>query len=182
MELGSFAPVERGNGDQLPAKEAAGRTLVVLVREHRTSITTKYKPEGAPGVIVDLVDVDQDAVWCDVLWMNGAIVDNLAPYVGSAVPITLSWSASQSGGYPYLSVSALEGTPQTQAEQWAAANPTRFDEERASRGLSSAQTASASAAGSSAAPAGPVAAQSASPPADPNDPAVQALLQQVRGQ
>lgn len=181
MELGSFTPKERASGDQLPAKEAAGRTLVVQVREHRTGVKTQYKPEGANAVIVDLADVDQDAVWCDVLWMNGAIVDNLAPYVGSALPITLSWAASQSGGHPYLSVSALESGPQAQAEQWASANPQRFDQERATRGLSAPQPAAQPAPGAATGPGGSApAAGGSTAPVDPNDPKVQALLQQVQ--
>ncbi|MCA1696410.1 MAG: hypothetical protein LC749_17765, partial [Actinobacteria bacterium] len=104
MELDTFTPrVNDGiMGDSFPARDAADRPLVVLVREHRTGIVTKFKPEGGDGVIIDAADVTTNEVWIDVLWMNGAIVDNLATYVGQTVPVKLTWQAPKSGGNSYL--------------------------------------------------------------------------------
>jgi hypothetical protein len=202
MELGTFAPRPREEmvGDQLQAKEAIGKTLVVFVREHKTGIKTKfnqdpkekgYKPDGGDGVIVDVADVNTNEVWIDVLWLNGAVVDNLAPYVGQAVPIELVWTPSQKGGNPFIGVAALEGLRLQTAQQWAAANPTRFDTERAQRKA----TVDAHVAPAAAAPAPlltvPV-APAAAPPApaapapaaalNPNDPAVAQLLAQLQAQ
>lgn len=189
MELGTFTPRERDqiSGDQLQAKEAVDKPLIALVREHREGMTTKYKPNGdGIGVICDLADTRTNEVWIDVLWMNGAVVDNLVPFLGQAVPIKLVWTPSQNGGNPYISVKPLEGAELAVAQQWAAANPTRFDTERAQRiaskgnGFKEGDPAQApSFAQQPAVPAqngGPVA------PANPNDPAVAALLAQLASQ
>lgn len=134
MELGTFTPRDNTNyGDALPAKEAADRPLVVLVREHRTGIITKFKPEGGDGVVVDVADVTTDETWIDVLWMNGAIVDSLAGYIGQPVAIKIVWTPSKSGGNAYLNVAALEGPELALAQQWAKTNTDRFDTERATR-------------------------------------------------
>src|SRR5215208_2595808 len=144
MELGTFTPRtnDENYGDKFTAKEAIDRPLVVLIREHRTGIKTKfnsdpgkdgYKPEGGDGVTVDVADVRTNEVWIDVLWMNGAVVDNLAVYIGQTVPIKLVWTASAKGGNAYINVQPLEGQELALAQQWAQANPTRFDTERASR-------------------------------------------------
>lgn len=190
MELGNFTKPERG-GDRLPAKEAVDRPLVVRVVEHRTGVKTQYKPEGGEGVQLDVADTASDSVWIDVLWMNGAVVDNLAPYVGQVLPIKLVWTPSAQGGNPYIGVSALEGNELATAQQWAANNSNRFETERAQRAASAGTgqhpaapapaTPPATAAQQQPAPAAPSPAPSDAQPADPNDPAVQALLQQING-
>ena len=134
MELGTFEPRAAVEGDRLQAKEAVDRPLVVLVREHRTGIVTQYNPPpGGEGVAVDVADINTGEVWINVLWMNGAVVDNLSPYVGKPVPIKLKWTPSAKGGNAYIGVTALEGDELARAGQWAAANPTRFDQERVLR-------------------------------------------------
>lgn len=204
MELGTFAPRPREDmvGDQLQAKEAIDKPLIVFVREHKTGIKTKfnsdpkdkgYKPDGTDGVIVDAADVTTDEVWIDVLWLNGAIVDNLVPYVGQAVPIKLAWQAPANGGNSYIVVTPLTGDHLAAAHTWAKGNATRFDTERAKRQANSdAHEAQASAstlttvpmgAPAPATPAVPAPAPTAAPPAmDPNDPAVAALLAQLAAQ
>jgi hypothetical protein len=209
MELSTFTERERSDGDRLQAKEAVDRLLVVLVREHRTGIVTKFKPDGGEGVTVDVADVRTNEVWIDVLWMNGAVVDNLAPYVGQPVAIKLVWTPSASGGNPYIGVKALEGAELAAAQQWAAVNPTRFDQERSQRAAAAAsdeaqqipgapaqppawvpQPATPAPAAAPLPPAAPVPPAAATPQpapanpapvADPNDPAVQALLRQIAG-
>jgi hypothetical protein len=177
MELGTFTPRENTNyGDQFPAKEAADRPLVVLVREHRTGIVTKFKPEGGEGVIVDAADVRTDETWLDVLWMNGAIVDNLTSYLGQPVAIKIVWTASKSGGNAYLSVEALEGQELAMAQQWAKANPSRFETERATRATQPTTSAPVTALPS----VTPPAATAAPDPA--KDPQVLALLAQLQAQ
>jgi hypothetical protein len=133
MQLGTFTPRERTDGDSFPAKEAVDRSLIVLVREHRTGIVTKFKPEGGDGVVVDVADTATNSVWIDVLWMNGAVVDNLAPFLGQPVAVKLEWVASAKGGNSYISVAPLEGAVLAQATAWAAANTNRFDLERQQR-------------------------------------------------
>ncbi|WP_263251611.1 hypothetical protein [Saccharopolyspora rosea] len=182
MELSGFAPRENVTGDRLPAKEAAEKPLVVLVREHRTGVKTKYnsdpnrpgyKPDGGEAVILDVADLTTNSLYIDVMWMNGAVVDNLAPYLGQAVPIKLVWTASAKGGNSYLTVEALTGAELEKAAAWAKANPTAFDTERAQRQAGAASFTQ---------PASPaVSPQTSVAPADPNDPAVQALLAQING-
>lgn len=143
MQLGTFTPrPPMENGDQLNAKEAIDRPLVILVREHRTGIKTKYnsnpneknyKPEGGEGVTVDVADIHTNETWLDVLWLNGAIVDNLAAYIGQTIPVKLTWQPSAKGGNPYITVIPLEGQELALAQQWALTNPHRFDTERATR-------------------------------------------------
>lgn len=189
MELAGFTKREPVTGDRLPAKEAVDKPLVVLVREYRTGIKTKYnsdparsgyKPEGGEGVQLDVADLTTDSVFCDVLWMNGAVVDNLAPYVGQALPIKLVWTASAKGGNAYLTVEALEGAELAKAQAWAQANPNRFDTERAQR------QANAQSFAPKVTQTPPVTVPDAPAPQqarphwrDPNDPAVQALLAQI---
>jgi hypothetical protein len=204
MELGTFAPRPREDmvGDQLQAKEAVDKPLIVFVREHRHGIKTKfnqdpsntrtYKAEGTDGVVVDAADVSTDEVWIDVLWLNGAIVDNLAPYVGQAVPIKLVWQAPANGGNSYIVVAPLTDTQLVQAQQWAAANSTRFDTEREQRraNLAAHETEPAPTNGGLApvpmgqgtpTPMTPAPA-AGSAALNPNDPAVAALLAQLAAQ
>lgn len=143
MQLGNFTEREVIQGDKLSAKENVDKPMVVLVREHRTGIKTRhnqdpnepgrYKPEGGEGVHVDVGMVATNEVFVDVLWMGGAIVDSLSPYVGQAVPVKLYWKPSDKGGNPYISVRPLDGNELLLAQQWAAANPMRFDAERQQR-------------------------------------------------
>lgn len=188
MELGTFAPRERDqvSGDQLQAKEAVDKPLIALVREHRENMTTKYKPNGdGVGVICDLADTATDQVWIDVLWMNGAVVDNLVPYLGQAVPIKLVWTPSANGGNPYISVKPLEGAQLGVAQQWAARNPSRFETERAQRATKSGgfkegdPAAAPSFAQVPTQNSGPASAPGA---VDPNDPAIAAILAQLAAQ
>lgn len=202
MELGTFAPRPREDaiGDQLQAKEAVDKPLIVFVREHKTGIKTKfnsdpkdkgYKPDGQDGVTVDAADVTTDEVWIDVLWLNGAIVDNLIPYVGQAVPIKLVWQAPANGGNSYIVVTPLANEQLAAAHQWATANAARFDTERAQRRANAdAHAGEAPAAALPTVPMGQPAALPAPAPAapaaptpapamDPNDPAIAELLRQL---
>lgn len=137
MELGSFEPRSAGDGDRWQAQEAAERPLVVLVREHRTGIVTQYSPNGGEGVVIDVADVRVNQCWISVLWMNQAIVDNLAPYVGQPIAVKLVWTPSKSGN-KYLAVQPLDGPELALAQQWVASNPTRFDLERQQRAAAAA--------------------------------------------
>lgn len=118
--------------DSLKPSEAQDRPLVVHVVERRENIVTKFQPAGAPGVIVDVADVKAEAVYVGVLWMNGALVDALTPYAGKTLPIRLVMTPSKkAGGYPYLSVEALDGADLEAAAKWDSANPDAFDKRRA---------------------------------------------------
>ncbi|GAA0632445.1 hypothetical protein GCM10010174_61890 [Kutzneria viridogrisea] len=205
MQLGQFTEREPAQGDRLSAKENLNKPMIVLVREHRTGIKTAhnsdpnergYKPDGGDGVQVDVALVGTNEVYLDVLWMAGAIVDNLAPYVGQAVPVKLA-TATSAKGAAYITVKGLDGAQLAQAQQWAAANPNRFEQERAQRAAQAAAAPTPQVPGAPAAPpawaapapaATPPPAAPAAPPAATGapaaalqDPAVQALLAQLAG-
>jgi hypothetical protein len=195
MELKPFTERERSDGDRLQAKEAIDRPLVVLVREHRAGVITQYKPDGGEAVVVDVADVRTNEVWIGVMWMNGAVVDNLAPYVGQPVAVKLVWTPSASGGNPYIGIKGLDGADLAVAQQWVAANPNRFDQEHQRRAAAAASTEAPQVPGAPSQPpdwavqpaAPPPAATAPQPapvaaapaPVDPNDPAIQALLRQI---
>lgn len=185
MELTGFTPPERNTGDRLPAKEAVDTPLIVQVREHRHGIVTQFKPDGGDGVSVDVAGVATDSVYIDVLWMNGAIVDNLGPYVGQTLPIKLVWTPSARGGNAFIGVAALEGGELTAAQQWATNNPNRFETERAQRASGATPPTTSATPPATVAQQQPTQDTPSGPPsgaqqaADPNDPAVQALLQQI---
>lgn len=189
MELGTYTPrAVEIVGDRLPAQDAIDRPLVVLVREYRTGIVTRYQPDGGNGVIVDVADVRTNEVWIDVLWMNGSVVDNLESYLTQTVPIKLVWTPSSKGGNPWIKVTPLEGQELALAQQWALTNPTRFDTERADRATEAQKQATAT----TATPAQPVTLPTlptattttpAPPPTDPTqDPQVLALIAQLQAQ
>jgi hypothetical protein len=143
MQLDTYTPPSSDDGDRLPAKEMAGRPLIVAVREHRTGIKTafnsnpadpaKYKPEGGDAIGLDVADLSTNAIYLGVLWFNGAIVDGLRPYVGQTLPVKLVFTAAKGGGNAYLAPEPLDGAELAAARGWAASNPTRFETERASR-------------------------------------------------
>lgn len=196
MELGTFTPrtSDENFGDKFTAKDAIDRPLIVLVREHRTGIKTKfnsnpadksYKPEGGDGVTVDVADVRTDEVWIDVLWMNGAVVDNLTAYLGQPVAVKLVWQASAKGGNAYITVVPLEGQELALAKQWATTNPNRFDTERVTRAATAEQEATATAGASTGATALPTLPTQPTPEAetDPTkNPQVLALIAQLQAE
>jgi hypothetical protein len=143
VQLNTFTPPVREDGDRVPAKEMAGRPLVVLVREHRFGIktqfnsnpadTAKYKPEGGEAVVLDIADLTSNTVYINVLWFNGAIVDSLKGYVSQMVPVKLFYDTPKTGTNAYLNVEPLTGAELATAQAWAAANPERFERERVHR-------------------------------------------------
>lgn len=132
----SYEPQIEADGDRLKPSEIAGHPLIVKVHEHRTGITTTHNPDGdAVAVRVDVLDLTNGQVSINVLWFNGAIVDNLVGYVGGdPVAIKLSYRKSKSGN-DYLVPEALVDADLQSAIQWAQARPTIFEDARAERGI-----------------------------------------------
>lgn len=149
MQLGTFIP-PISEGDRLAAQDHVNKPSVVVVKEIRSGIKTKfnsdpkdknYKADGGDAVILDVADLATGTVSIGVMWMNPTIVDSLRDYVGQTLPIRLVWTQSKSGGNPYLSVEPLAGNDLMVAQGWASANPTRFDTERAARAQANGTTA-----------------------------------------
>jgi hypothetical protein len=108
MELSTYTPPERTEGDSFKPSEHVGQLLIVKVVDHKHIQSTTHKPEGGPGVILNVCNLDDDGkVARDILWMNGALVDGLKNYVGQTLVIKLAWAKSASGR-EYLTISPAD--------------------------------------------------------------------------
>jgi hypothetical protein len=89
-------------GDTYKPIDHVGAMLVVKVKQHKEGIVTENSPDGGPGVIVDVLDLDKSEVFRDVLWMGGAMVDGLKSYAPDGlVVIKIDRRKSKSGrAYP----------------------------------------------------------------------------------
>lgn len=150
--LGQFVKTQTGTfADSFAAKDAANNNTPMLVRvnEYKTGLKTKFVDSGE-GVSVDLIDLQrfsQDpvgSVFVNVLWMGGAVRDQLKPFVGSGqiLPLRLVWQATQSGSGQFVMPEPLEGDWLTYAQQVYAqdaefidkvkvAKKAKFDQEQA---------------------------------------------------
>ena len=103
MEFSTYTAPERTEGDSFKPSEHIGQLLIVKVNEHKHIESTMHKPEGGPGVIVDVCNLDGNGtVARDVLWMNGALVDGLRGYVGKHLVIRLGYEKSPKSGREYI--------------------------------------------------------------------------------
>lgn len=117
MQFATYTQPERTEGDSFKPSEHIGALLIVKVNESKHIESTTHKPEGGPGVVVDVCDLDNGGtVARDVLWMNGAIVDGLKNYVGQLLVIKFAWAKSQKSGREYITVQPADAAEQTRAE------------------------------------------------------------------
>jgi hypothetical protein len=125
MEFTSFTPPERTEGDSFKPSEHIDELLIVKVTDHKHIDSTTHKPEGGPGVIADVCNLDAGGqVFRDILWMNGAIVDSLKSYVGKVLVIRFGWEKSAKSGREYIVVkSATEADLQTAQAHVAKGDP-----------------------------------------------------------
>lgn len=128
--LDTYTPNE-SSGDSLKPSEIVGHVLVVRVRQRKDGIVTQYTPEGGPGIVVDVVDLDHvdtdtevigPRAFTDVLWMNGALVDNLTPNVGKTIAVKLVWATGKSGR-AYVAIEAATDAEKARAATYLTANP-----------------------------------------------------------
>ena len=112
-------------GDTYRAHEHYGAEIVVKIKQHKDGIVTPNSPDGAPGVIVDLVDLGDGKTYRDVLFMGGAMVDGLKRYLGGLVVVTIQPRKSKSNRtYPAPEGTGDEGIKRAQA--WIAKNGDPF--------------------------------------------------------
>lgn len=121
-------------GDSYAPKDAAGQPLLVKVLEHRTGVKTKFKPEGTDAVLLDVLNLATSELKLGVMWFNGALVDNLKPYLGKALPIRLVSQKAKGSTNEYLIPQMLDGADLEAAKAWASSRPNLFEEERTTRG------------------------------------------------
>ena len=135
MPLDTFEARSQGTGDSLSPKDIVSTPLLVKVLEIRGGIKTKFKPEGTDAVILDVLNLLTQEIKLGVMWFNGAIVDNLKPYVGKALPIELVYQQPTGGGNAYLIPKMLDGANLEAAKAWATQRPALFEDERTARGI-----------------------------------------------
>lgn len=117
MELTTFTPPERSEGDSFKPSENVGHLLIVKVTDVKHIDSTAFKPEGGDGIIADVCDIDQDgAVFRDILWMNAAIVNALKGYVDQTLAIKFGWAKSEKSGREYIVVEPAEAADVTKAQ------------------------------------------------------------------
>lgn len=129
MSLSSYTEPVQTEGDRYKPIDNLGHVVIVRVNEYKASIITANSPEGGPGVVVDLVDLDQEGrVFKDVLWMSGAVVDGLKASVGQD-PVMITFEARKSKtGRRYPAPAALDQVAARRANTWWAEHgDTAFD-------------------------------------------------------
>lgn len=170
------------DGDQLQPSQVTEHPLIVKVYERRDNLTTKYSPQGdGSAVLLDVLDMATNQVYINVMWFNGALVDNLSGYAKQdALAIKLIEKKSKATGNNYLIPQALTDNDLATAMKWAQAKPHIFEETRDERGierhggpLGGGQLPSAGAAPAAQAPAAQ--APAAQPPAAAQPPVEQAF-------
>lgn len=125
------------DGDQLKPSDVTDHPLIVKVYERRDNLTTKFKPNGdGSAVLLDVLDMATNQVYINVMWFNGALVDNLTGYARQdALAIKLVEKKSKTTGNNYLVPQALTDNDLATAMKWAQAKPHIFDETRDERGI-----------------------------------------------
>lgn len=147
--LGNFVPKPAQTGDQFQARFAIGRPLLVQVVAVDGARSVKDQQSGATvtkkAVTVNVWDLAggqisvtdngapvhgaPNSVYCNVMWMAGALVDNLEPYVGAPpMPLIIN-SVKGKKNFNYLTPVAIEGPMLQQVQAVFAADPTRIDRE-----------------------------------------------------
>jgi hypothetical protein len=115
-----FVAPSMEDSDKYAPKDHYDKPLAVKVREHKEGIVTANSPDGAPGVIVDLVDLTDGKVYRNTLWMGGAVVDGLKQYVGKVLVIRFESRKSNSGRTYPAPVAASAADKELAGKYWSA--------------------------------------------------------------
>lgn len=98
-------------GDTYRPRDNYNHPCIVMVNEYKENVVTPNSPNGAPAVVVDLVDLHEGKTYRDVLLMTGALVDGFRAHAGTRVPLVVWWSKTMSkAGRDYAT--AQPGTPE----------------------------------------------------------------------
>lgn len=95
-------PAPQTQGDRIQAQQMVDKPMLLWAREIKHINRTQFNENGGDGVIVDFVDLQTNAVYIGVMWMAGALVDGLRPYVGdgNAYPMKIvRQTGGKHGGY-----------------------------------------------------------------------------------
>jgi hypothetical protein len=90
-------PQTQAQGDRVQAQQMVDRPMLLWVKEVKHINRTQFQADGGDGVIVDFIDLQTNTPYIGVMWMAGAIVDGLRPFVndGNAYPVKI---VKQKGG------------------------------------------------------------------------------------
>lgn len=107
MTLGSFVPRSRVAGDKIDLRNSAfyNRPYLISAVDYNPTFHSKMKNENVEAVWADVLDLQTGSVLVNVLFTNGAIVDNLKENVGTGVilPVKIEKQAGGNyGGYAVL--------------------------------------------------------------------------------
>lgn len=120
------------DSDAYRAADNIGHVCIINVRKYEQSIITPNSPDGAPGVAVDVVDLDAPGgpaaqVFRNVLMMTGAIVDGFKVHAGTGKPLVVSWEKrTAKSGRTYPAPASSTTADLTRAAAWYAANGDPF--------------------------------------------------------
>lgn len=137
MTLGTFTPRTRITGDKIDLRQQQwyNRPMLMRCNEYSDQFTSKMKGNAkVEAVWADVVDLASGTILINVLFTNGAIVDNLKEYAGTetTLPVKIVKQAGgQFGGYAVLE--ALTEQEQAAAGQWYQQYWGLVDQERAKR-------------------------------------------------
>jgi hypothetical protein len=107
MTLGSFVPRSRVAGDKIDLRNQQfyNRPYLISAVDYNPTFHSKMKNENVEAVWADVLDLQTGSVLINVLFTNGAIVDNLKENVGTGVilPVKIEKQAGGNyGGYAVL--------------------------------------------------------------------------------
>lgn len=94
-------PQNQAQGDRVQAQQMVDRPMLLWVKEIKHINRTQFQADGGDGVIVDFVDLQTNTVYIGVMWMAGALVDGLRPFVqdGNAYPVMIKKQKGGKFGY-----------------------------------------------------------------------------------
>ncbi len=115
-----------GTAERAKPSELVGKLLVVRVLERNEQWKTKFSPEGKPAIRVNVINVDDNEVYRDVVWLNMGIVDPLTPFVGGGPVVARLVEKTSKNGSRYLTLNSPTATDLELAEDYKQQNPHLF--------------------------------------------------------
>jgi hypothetical protein len=122
MTLGQFVPKTRVAGDKIDLRNAGfyNRPYLIQAQDYTDSFHSKMSNGGQGATVeavwADVMDVQTGTILINVLFTNGAIVDNLKEQVGTGVVLPVKIVKRTGGKFGgYAALDALDGAELAQA-------------------------------------------------------------------
>ncbi|HEX2642616.1 MAG TPA: hypothetical protein VHU81_06470 [Thermoanaerobaculia bacterium] len=122
MTLGQFVPKTRVAGDKIDLRNAGfyNRPYLIQAQDYTDSFHSKMSNNGQGATLeavwADVMDVQTGTILINVLFTNGAIVDNLKEQVGTGVVLPVKIVKRTGGKFGgYAALAALDGAELAQA-------------------------------------------------------------------